>query len=106
MVDKIWLKSYPQDIPAEIDTSEYDSLKDLLERSFEKFKDLPAFTNMGHSISYGELDQMSRYFGAYLQKVAGLKKGDRVAIMSSTSSRCTRRANWSISSRTRAPARS
>ena len=81
MVDKIWLKSYPQDIPAEIDTSEYDSLKDLLERSFEKFKDLPAFTNMGHSISYGELDQMSRYFGAYLQKVAGLKKGDRVAIM-------------------------
>jgi long-chain acyl-CoA synthetase len=81
MVDKIWLKSYPQDIPAEIDTSEYDSLKDLLERSFEKFKDLPAFTNMGHSISYGELDQMSRYFGAYLQKVAGLEKGDRVAIM-------------------------
>jgi long-chain acyl-CoA synthetase len=81
MVDKIWLKSYPQDIPAEIDTSEYDSLKGLLERSFEKFKDLPAFTNMGHSISYGELDQMSRYFGAYLQKVAGLEKGDRVAIM-------------------------
>ncbi len=81
MVDKIWLKSYPQDIPAEIDTGEYDSLKDLLERSFDKFKDLPAFTNMGHSISYGELDQMSRYFGAYLQKVAGLEKGDRVAIM-------------------------
>ncbi len=81
MVDKIWLKSYPQDIPAEIDTGEYDSLKDLLERSFHKFKDLPAFTNMGHSISYGELDQMSRYFGAYLQKVAGLEKGDRVAIM-------------------------
>ena len=81
MVDKIWLKNYPQDIPAEIDTGEYDSLKDLIERAFDKFRDLPAFTNMGHSISYGELDQMSRYFGAYLQKVAGLEKGDRVAIM-------------------------
>jgi long-chain acyl-CoA synthetase len=81
MVDKIWLNSYPESIPAEIDANEYGSLKALIENSFKKFGDLPAFTNMGHSISYGELDQMSRYFGAYLQKVVGLEKGDRVAIM-------------------------
>ena len=65
-MEKIWLNSYPDSIPAEIDASEYDSLKALIEGAFEKFGDLPAFTNMGHSISYGELDQLSRYFGAYL----------------------------------------
>ena len=47
----------------------------------EKYRDLPAFTNMGHSLSFGDLDQLTRYFGAYLQKVAGLEKGDRVAVM-------------------------
>jgi len=81
MVDKIWLSQYPENTPAEIDTSEFASLKELVENAFQKYRDLPAFTNMGHSISYGELDQLSRYFGAYLQKVAGLNKGDRVAVM-------------------------
>ncbi len=81
MVEKIWLAQYPENTPADIDTSEYASLKDLIESAFRKYRDLPAFTNMGHSISYGDLDQMSRYFGAYLQKAAGLNKGDRVAVM-------------------------
>ncbi|KPK60896.1 MAG: long-chain fatty acid--CoA ligase [Gammaproteobacteria bacterium SG8_31] len=81
MVDKIWLSQYPENTPTEIDTSEFASLKELVESAFQKYRDLPAFTNMGHSISYGELDQLSRYFGAYLQKVAGLQKGDRVAVM-------------------------
>jgi long-chain acyl-CoA synthetase len=81
MSDKIWLKSYPKGVPAEIDSSRYASLKDMIESSMEKYRDLPAFTNMGHSISFGELDEQSRYFGAYLQKVAGLEKGDRVAVM-------------------------
>ncbi|MGD8921105.1 MAG: AMP-binding protein, partial [Gammaproteobacteria bacterium] len=81
MVERIWLDQYPEYTPAEIDTSEYASLKDLIESAFRKYRDLPAFTNMGHSISYGDLDQMSRYFGAYLQKAAGLNKGDRVAVM-------------------------
>jgi long-chain acyl-CoA synthetase len=81
MVERIWLAQYPESTPAEIDTSEYASLKDLVESAFRKYRDLPAFTNMGHSISYGDLDQMSRYFGAYLQKAAGLNKGDRVAVM-------------------------
>jgi long-chain acyl-CoA synthetase len=81
MVEKVWLGQYPDYVPAEIDQGEYSSLKDLLETAFQKYRDLPAFTNMGHSISFGELDEMSRYFGAYLQKVAGLNKGDRVAVM-------------------------
>ena len=81
MTEKIWLKEYPNGIPAEIDNSKYSSLKDLVETSFEKYRDLPAYECMGHAISYGELDQQSRYFAAYLQNVAGLNRGDRVAIM-------------------------
>jgi len=81
MVERIWLGQYPNGTPADVDANEYASLKALVERAFRKFRDLPAFTNMGHSISYGDLDQMSRYFGAYLQKAAGLNKGDRVAVM-------------------------
>jgi long-chain acyl-CoA synthetase len=80
-MEKIWLKEYPQGVPAEIDVNEFASLRDFLEQSFAKYRSLPAFTNMGHSISFGELDQLSRYLGAWLQKNAGLSKGDRVAIM-------------------------
>jgi long-chain acyl-CoA synthetase len=57
-------------------------VKQIIERSCSEFRDLPAFSNMGVALSYGEIDQQSRYFAAYLQKVVGLKKGDRVAIMS------------------------
>jgi long-chain acyl-CoA synthetase len=80
-MDKIWLKEYPENVPAEIDVNEFPSLREFLEQSFAKYRSLPAFTNMGHSISFGELDEMSRYLGAWLQKNAGLKKGDRVAVM-------------------------
>ena len=80
-MDKIWLGQYPKGIPAEISVDEYASLKEILERSCRKFADLPAYGNMGVSITYRELDRASRAFGAYLQKLIGLKKGDRVAIM-------------------------
>ena len=80
-VDKIWLKSYPKGIPAEIDMQEYSSIVDVLERSIERFKDQPAFVNMGSELSYQELDQKTRDFAAYLQQELGLNKGDRVAIM-------------------------
>lgn len=80
-MEKIWLKNYPQGVPAEVDINQYASLKDLLEQSFTTYKDLPAVTNMGKTLSYGELDQQSRYFAAFLQNNCGLDKGDRVAIM-------------------------
>jgi len=80
-MEKIWLKEYPEGVPAEIDVNEFPSLREFLEQSFAKYRNLPAFTNMGHSISFGELDEMSRYLGGWLQKNAGLSKGDRVAVM-------------------------
>jgi long-chain acyl-CoA synthetase len=80
-MDRVWLKQYPEGIPAEVDVKAYASLKDIFEKSCARFADLPAYGNMGHSITYRELDAATRAFGAYLQKVAGLKKGDRVAIM-------------------------
>jgi long-chain acyl-CoA synthetase len=80
-MDRIWLKQYPPGVPAEVDVRAFNSLKDILATSCKRFADLPAYGNMGVSITYRELDALSRDFGAYLQKVAGLKKGDRIAIM-------------------------
>jgi long-chain acyl-CoA synthetase len=77
----IWLEHYPQGVPAQADLSQYASLKDILEKSCARFRDLPAFSNMGTSLTYGELDRLSGRFGAYLQKHAALAKGARVAIM-------------------------
>ena len=80
-MDKIWLGQYPKGVPAEINVDEYASLKEILERSCDKFAELPAYGNMGVSITYRDLDSASREFGAYLQKVVGLGTGDRVALM-------------------------
>jgi len=79
-VEKIWLKEYPPGVPAEIDQSEFASLKDILEKSCRRFAELPAYSNMGVTLRYRDIDRLSRDFGAYLQG-AGLGKGDRVAIM-------------------------
>ena len=80
-MDKIWLRNYPAGVPAEINPNEIASLQALVEHSFAKFADRPAYTLMDRTLTYGELDRLSRQFAAYLQKVAGLKKGDRIAIM-------------------------
>jgi long-chain acyl-CoA synthetase len=80
-MNKVWLQQYPGGMPAEVDVDAYVSLTDLLEQSCMRFADLPAYGNMGVSMTYRTLDQASREFGAYLQKVIGLRKGDRVAIM-------------------------
>ena len=81
-MEKIWLKSYPEGVPETVDMDEFSSLKDILVRSCSKYSDLTAYSNMGARLSYGDVDQQSRYFAAYLQKRLGLVKGDRVAIMS------------------------
>jgi len=78
---RIWLDSYPQGVPAEIDARAYTSLNELLERSCSRFRDGIALSNMGVSVTYAELEGLSRAFAAYLQKVLGLRKGERVAIM-------------------------
>ncbi len=79
-MDRLWLKHYPPGMPHEIDASQYASLVALLEESFAKYRDRKAFICMDKSITYGELDALSRDFAAYLQS-SGLKFGDRVAIM-------------------------
>jgi long-chain acyl-CoA synthetase len=76
-----WLAQYPEGIPPTVDIHQYDSLKAILEASCARFAELPAYGNMGHSISYRELDRLSAAFGAYLQHTLGLPKGERVAIM-------------------------
>jgi long-chain acyl-CoA synthetase len=80
-MEKIWLKSYPPGVPAEIDASQYSSLKQLAEESFAQYADRTAFIQMDARLSFAELDNQSRAFAAWLQQVAGLDKGKRVAIM-------------------------
>ncbi len=80
-MEKIWLKSYPPGIPAEIDVNEFRSLGDLFEQGVRKFSERTAYTNMGRSISYAELDRLTAQFAGYLQGELGLKKGARVALM-------------------------
>jgi len=79
-MERIWLKSYPPGVPAEIEPREYGSLVELFEKSIREFGDRPAFTNMGKTIRFTELDRRARDFGAWLQ-AKGLAKGARVAIM-------------------------
>jgi long-chain acyl-CoA synthetase len=79
-MERIWLKQYPADVPADIDASQYASLVELLEESFAKFRDRKAFICMDTAITYRELDEMSLALGAYLQG-RDLKKGARIALM-------------------------
>ena len=79
-MEKIWLKSYPPGVPAEIDATQYRSLVHLLEESFQKFANRNAFVCMDKAITYADLDQYSKRLGAWLQS-RGMKKGARVAVM-------------------------
>jgi long-chain acyl-CoA synthetase len=74
------LKSYPAGIPAEIDVNEYASLREVLEESCAKFGSRPAYSCMGRTITFADLDKLSAAFGAFLQG-RGLTKGTRVALM-------------------------
>lgn len=74
-----WIRSYPAGIPPEIKLYEHESLVALFEDCFTRFRDRVAFENMGTTMTYGELDDASRQFAAFLQSV-GMKKGDRIAI--------------------------
>jgi long-chain acyl-CoA synthetase len=80
-VDKPWLKSYPTGMPAEIDMKAFSSVRDILEKSCQRFADKPAYSNLGVTLTYRELDGLSRDFAAFLQSMPGLAKGERVAIM-------------------------
>jgi long-chain acyl-CoA synthetase len=80
MTDRIWLSSYPEGVPADIDVTRYSSMVDMMEESFKKFASLSAYSFMGKELSYKQVDELSQTFGTYLQSL-GLVKGDRVAVM-------------------------
>jgi long-chain acyl-CoA synthetase len=79
-MEKIWLKQYPAGVPAQIEVDLYASLVALMEESFTKYRNLPAYLFMGKTVTFGQVDDGSRALAAYLQSL-GLEKGDRVAIM-------------------------
>jgi len=81
-MEKVWLKSYPQGVKADLGDIAQDTIVKIFENSFEKFIDRPAFECLGKVMTFGELDEKSKAFAAYLQNSAGMKKGDRIALMS------------------------
>jgi long-chain acyl-CoA synthetase len=76
-----WLESYPPGVPAEIDADHYSSLAAMLEASFERFGAQPAFTNLGTTLTFADVERLSRTLAAYLQALPGMRLGDRVAVM-------------------------
>ena len=80
-VERPWLEQYPAGVPAQIDVEEYASVVAVLQSAIDNYRDRPAFSNLGKTLTYGEIDTLSQQFAAYLLGELGLKKGDRVAIM-------------------------
>ncbi len=80
-MEKIWLKSYPEGMPEEVPTPPWRSVRDLFEHSFAAYPDRPAYTNMGRTLTYADLNQLSMRFAAFLQQDLELTRGERVAIM-------------------------
>lgn len=80
-MEKIWLKSYPPGIPAEINPDAYQSLVEIINKISRQYHDQPAFYNMGVTLTYSQIDKYSRDFAAYLQNDLKLQKGSRIAIM-------------------------
>tara|TARA_B100000959_G_scaffold287569_1_gene374261 strand:+ start:18168 stop:19832 length:1665 start_codon:yes stop_codon:yes gene_type:complete len=80
-MQKPWLSSYPEGVPENIANPPFTSLTNMIESCLIKYSERIAYSNMGTSITFGQLDQMSYSFACYLQNNLNLKKGDRVAIM-------------------------
>ena len=72
--DRVWLSSYPEGVPADIDPDQYPSLVAMLEESFARFGSRTAFSFMGKDLSYAQMDEQSRQLAAYFQSL-GLAKG-------------------------------
>jgi long-chain acyl-CoA synthetase len=79
--ERPWLAHYPDGVPAQINIDDYASIAAVLEDAFEHYRDRPAFTNFGKTLTYGQIDVLSRQFAGYLSGVLKLVKGDRLAIM-------------------------
>ena len=80
-MNKVWINSYPEGVPEEINPDAFSSINEIFDQSVVHYAERTAFSNFGVGITYAELDEKCRAFAAYLEKKAGLRKGDRVAIM-------------------------
>jgi len=80
-MEKTWFSSYQEGVPHTINEKEYSSIVDILDSSFEKFSDRPAFHCMGKTLNFSDIDELSKKFASFLQNNLGLKKGARVALM-------------------------
>ena len=79
-MDRFWLKSYPPSVPHEIDHHRYESVVQIFDEAFAKYRNRKAFVGFGKPMTYGELDDLSKCVAAWLQS-RGMQKGDRVAVM-------------------------
>ena len=79
--DRPWLAHYPAGVPHQVDLDQYTSIVSVLMDALENYADRPAFSHMGRVITYDQVEQYSRQFGAWLLGHCKLRKGDRVAIM-------------------------
>jgi long-chain acyl-CoA synthetase len=80
-VDRIWLKQYPAGVPTDIDPDQYASIPEMFDEACAAYGHLPAYTNMGATLTYAQLDALSRAFAAWLQRKSELVAGNRVALM-------------------------
>ena len=80
-MDRTWLQQYPTGVPTDIDPDEYASIRDLFEEACKTHGNKPAYTNMGATLTFAQLDELTKAFAAWLQKKSGLQAGDRVALM-------------------------
>jgi long-chain acyl-CoA synthetase len=80
-IERPWLASYPADVPAQVNVDEFPSIVSVLAQACEHYNLKPAYSNLGRTLSYEDVDRLSRRFASYLLHSLGLKKGDRVALM-------------------------
>ncbi len=80
-MENFWVKNYQESVPETINPDKFTSLTELLGHSLQEFSSEPALANLGHTLSYAKLDELSRNLSAYFQSSLGLKKGDKCAVM-------------------------
>jgi long-chain acyl-CoA synthetase len=80
-MDKAWLKSYPDGMPETVDINAYQSVAEVFEQAASRYSNRPAFSNLGTTLTYSEMDELTGHLASYLQRLPNMKQGDRVAIM-------------------------
>jgi len=80
-MEKAWLKSYPPGMPETIDVDAFQSVAEVFNQAVAKYGDSPAFTNLGTTLSYADMDRLTDNLASFLQRLPNMRKGDRVAVM-------------------------